>query len=158
MTNPEVDMQVAYWTILIALAAAAVLRRPSGITRATLAVAGCGIASLILARVLVWPSDAYAFAMMAVDAIAAYIVLKPPPALWSAIIGATYLTQIGLHAGRIIRGDSDMSGYYLGLSFMAFAQLAIIGGWWLDERLIRRHVIRRLRAAAAPTHREGDAP
>lgn len=150
-------MQTAYWTILLALSLAAAISRPAGIMRATLAVLACGVASLILAPWLVWPSDAYAFAMMLVDAVAAYIVLRPPPSLWSAILGATYLTQIGLHAGRIIRGPSDMSSYYLGLSFMAIAQLAVIGGWWLDERLVRRHFVRRDRAVAPSPNREGDA-
>ncbi|MES2295269.1 MAG: hypothetical protein V4527_18375 [Pseudomonadota bacterium] len=149
-------MQAAYWTILLMLAAGAALWRPAAISRVIAAMVGCGIASLVLASFLVWTGDNYGIAMMAVDGVAAFIVLKPPPSLWQAIIGATYLTQIGLHAGRIITHPSDTSSYYLGLSFMALLQLAVVGGWWLDERLLRRRPVHGPGAAPAPAHREGD--
>jgi hypothetical protein len=149
-------MQALYWSILIALTVGAAIWRPPFVTRTVVALLGCGVASLILVKALVWPSDNYAFAMMFVDAVAAYIVLKPPPSLWQAIIGATYLTQIGLHAARIISDPGDMSSYYAGLSVMAFVQLAVVGGWWIDERLVRSPALHRPVAAAAPAHSESD--
>lgn len=151
-------MQAAYWTILLALCVGAAIFRPPVIIRALGAILGCGVASLSLAPLLVWPSDNYAFAMMAVDVVAGIIILRPPPSLGGAVIGATYLTQIGLHAGRIIHGSGDMSSYYLGLSFMAFVQLAVVAGWWLDEGIVRRRIVRRKRALAAAADRQGDAP
>lgn len=149
-------MQIAYWAILLALAAMAAWWRPPVIGRVVFAILGCGVVSLVLCKVMVWPSDNYAFAMMAVDAVAAYIVLKPPPSLWGAIIGATYLTQIALHATRIIADPSDMSRYYSGLSLMAFLQLAVVGGWWLDERIARRRPFPHPGASPYPAHRKGD--
>lgn len=100
--------------------------------------------SFVLTPVLVWPSENWALAMMAVDGLAATVILFHPAGKAQSLIGLTYLLQIGVHAGRLMNGDqADFWLYWLSLSILAFLQLLILGGWWINERAPWGRAVRR---------------
>lgn len=116
----------------------------------------CGLISLWFAGLLAWPSIEYAMGMMAVDAVAATIVLFNPAGRAQSLIGLTFLLQCGVHAGRIMNGNNaDIDNYWAGLSILAFLQLFIAGGWWLHEYVYRRRHVHRDSPVPAPSHIEG---
>lgn len=150
------SLQVAYWIALGALTLCVMLKGSVPMKRTILAVLGVGLASLALARVLVWPSDVYGFAMMGLDLIAAIVILWRPAGKVQALIGLTFLLQIGVHTGKLLNGDdANLYYYWLLLSVLALLQLALIGGWWFHERLTWERPVHRSRPAARPAHRKG---
>ncbi|HEX7720455.1 MAG TPA: hypothetical protein VF389_11665 [Woeseiaceae bacterium] len=95
---------------------------------------------------------------LAVDFVTALVVLWPSAGRWQALIGITYLAQIGAHGiyGMTIL-PMEMGVYLRWLDLFFIAQLALLGSWaggdlvkaahrWTDAR-------RDTRAAAA--HRKG---
>lgn len=124
--------------------------------RTIFSLVGVLIASMILVDWLVWPSENYALGMIVVDVIAAAIILWRPAGKAQAIIGLTFLLQIGVHAGRLANGEqADFLLYWWGLSLLAFLQLFVMGGWWIHERLSRGGDVHAGSPLPSPAYRKG---
>jgi hypothetical protein len=151
-------LQYAYWTLLGALMLCIMSRGSAPMKRTILTLAAVLAVSFVLTEALVWPSEEWALVMMGIDAIAATVILFHPAGKAQSAIGLTFLLQIGVHAGRVLNGSqADLNLYWWGLSILAFLQLAIIGGWWVHERLSRRGAVHRGGAAPDPAYRKGVA-
>jgi hypothetical protein len=97
-----------------------------------------------------WPTEAYAWAMIGIDSAALVTICWHPAGRWQSIVGLTYVIQVAVHFGRIIVGDAtDRNGYWWGLSLSAIVQLLLLGGWWFVERFLRP---RGLDSDPAPAH------
>jgi hypothetical protein len=150
-------LQNAYWIALGALVLLITAKGTAPMIRTVLTLAGVGLVSLVLGRAdfLAWPSVDYAMAMLAVDAIGGAIVLIRPAGKAQSIIGLTFLLQCGVHAGRILNSqDADIYNYWLGLSILAFLQIVIAGGWWINDRVSGKRLVRRGRPLPAPSNLE----
>lgn len=125
---------------------------------------GVGLASLLLAEQnlfpsIKWPTERYSVAMIAINAIGAWITLIHPFGKVQRLIGLTLLLQSGVHAGRLLRGDQfDMVSFWWALSILALLQLALIGGWWLYELVHRPRPVRHQRPAVASAHPRASDP
>lgn len=103
-----------------------------------------------------WTGTTYAITMMLVDAIAAAVILIRPSGKAQALIGVTLVCQMGFYAGRLLNGsNSNINHLWWGLSVLAFAQLVLVGGWWLYERVDWRRPFRGVRPAPVASHRKG---
>lgn len=114
----------------------------------------CAVQFAIGSWVFQTDSVPHAIAMFCIDLIAGWIIVRQPAAIWQALVGSSFVIQLGMHIGRLAANNPDMNFYFNGLSVMAFCQLALVGGWWIDER----HLFRRRRPRHSPAyqaHREG---
>lgn len=103
-----------------------------------------------------WPTEPYAIAMMIVDAIAATVILYRPAGKAQALVGLTFLLQIGVHAGRLMNGEAaDLNLYWWGLSLLAFLQIFVVGGWWIHERVSRRGAVHADGPISRPAYHKG---
>jgi len=94
---------------------------------------------------------------IAIDGIAARMILRHPAGKMQAALGGTYAVQVAMHIAYGARETwtiADPIAYYDMLTIVAYAQLAILGGWALGtwgqfivDRLRRHH--------PALDHREG---
>lgn len=67
---------------------------------------------------------------LGVDALSAWLVLARPVGRVQVYIGFTYLVQIGVHWAYALVGDTSVAyEYWLYLTSIAWAQLALLGGW-----------------------------
>ncbi len=103
-----------------------------------------------------WPTVAYAWAMIGIDALATIAICLHPAGRWQSAVGLSYVIQVGIHFGRIILGDNcDMDAYYWGLSVSAIVQLMLLGGWGIYEYLAPRLGRRRGHSASAHSAHQG---
>lgn len=153
--------QIAYWMALGALVLLITFRGPGPMKRTVYTLLVVGLVGLLLAEQmpfpgLRWPTENWALIMMAVDTLGAIVILIRPAGKTQALIGLTFLLQIGVHAGRILNGDSaDLDIYWWGLSIPAVLQLVLTGGWWVNEQFIRPRAVHRVGPVAAGAHRKG---
>lgn len=148
-------LQVGYWIALGALVLGISAKGTRPMLRTILAIFVVGLASLVLADWLHWPSEQYALAMIVVDALGGAIVLMRPAGKAQKMIGITYLLQCAVHTARVLRGETADIGTYWGwLSALAILQLVIAGGWWIHDRVSRRDPVLRRRPAPAAAHLE----
>lgn len=91
----------------------------------------------------------YSLYMIAVNAIACLFITWNPAGRWQALIGWSFILQIGTDTGRVASdiyfGTSDMYVVYWMTTALAYLQLVLLGGWWIDERTgysyrLRHHV------------------
>lgn len=150
------SLQIAYWIVLGALTLCVTFKGSVPMKRTTFAVLAVGVASLVLAKLLAWPSDDYGFAMMGADLLAAVVILWRPAGKVQALIGLTFLLQIGVHTGKMLNGENaDYYYYWLLLSVLAILQLSLIGGWWLYERVTWERPVHSRRPRIGSAHRKG---
>lgn len=148
-------LQYAYWALLGALSLLTLFKGSAQMKRTALALLAVLAISFFLNAWLVWPSENWALAMLAVDAIAATVILFHPAGKAQSLIGLTFLLQMGVHAGRVMNGDqADLTLYWWMLSIAAFAQLFIAGGWWLYERFPWRRAVHAGGTLPDPAYRE----
>lgn len=80
----------------------------------------------------------YSVFMILVNTLAASIVLRHWAGRWQAVIGCTFVLQIGTDTGRVASDiyfqATDMDAVYWMTVTLAYVQLAILGGWFWDER------------------------
>lgn len=92
-----------------------------------------------------------------IDGIAARMILRHPAGKMQAALGGTYAVQVAMHVAYGARETwtiADPIAYYDMLTIVAYAQLAILGGWALGTW--GQFVIDRLRRhRPAMDHREG---
>lgn len=85
----------------------------------------------------------YSVYMIGVNALACWAIVRHPAARWQSAIGWSLLLQIGLDGGSVASelyfGSSDMWLVYISTVLLAFGQLLMVGGWYLDE-LAARHL------------------
>lgn len=83
----------------------------------------------------------YSAFMIGVNAIACRIITKEPAGQWQGLVGWSLIIQMGLDTGRVGRelssGASDMTFLYWGTTWLAFAQLLVVIGWGLHDRIVR---------------------
>lgn len=71
---------------------------------------------------------------IAIDGIAARFILRHPAGKMQAALGGTYAVQVAMHVAYGARETwtvADPVAYYDMLTIVAYAQLAILGGWAL---------------------------
>lgn len=142
-------MQLAYQYALYALCVLILLTGEGRMKRTVLTILAVMLAAWGLSPL--WPSALYAWAMIAGDSIALVTICRHPASQWQSAIGMTYLLQAGVHFGRIIVGEeSDIFGYFWGLSLLAILQLLLLGGWWSVGHFLRHRRGRRIAAFAHP--------
>ena len=84
-----------------------------------------------------------------IDALAATVILWRPAGRFQSILGVTYCIQIAMHCGyglnMLLHNAVDPMLYYDILTGIAWAQLAVLGGWvawiWSDPRRARRNSV-----------------
>lgn len=99
------------------------------------------------------------------DGLAAVLILRHPAGKMQAALGGTYAVQVAMHiayGARELWGIPDPVAYYEMLTLVAYAQLAILGGWcvgtWggrLLDRLRHRRSARDRLAGLAGMERAG---
>lgn len=73
-------------------------------------------------------------ANIVIDGIAARMILRHPAGKMQAALGGTYAVQVAMHVAygaREMWTIADPVAYYDMLTIVAYAQLAILGGWAL---------------------------
>lgn len=146
----------------VILCAMAIVVREAGAMRRTIwtlvavAIVGTGF-QLLFGNT--WHYSAF---MVAVNAVACRVITKQPAAQWQALIGWSFVIQIGADLGRVAReinsGTSDMTFLYWVTTAIAFAQLLLVIGWGCHARY--RGDRRRFRPdpmGVAAAHSEGVA-
>lgn len=129
-------LAVGYKLGLAALSSLILLQGTNAMRRTICTVFAVMLAAWFLADL--WPGLKYAAAMIGIDALACTIITWHPAGKWQAVVGLSYVLQIGVHIGRIFSGDNaDIYRYFWGLSLLAILQLLLIGGWWLHGRMGR---------------------
>src|SRR5690349_15121158 len=124
-----------YWGLLLVFTATVTVKGNFPMRRTVWTIAlVCALQFVIGTWVLSTASVAHAIVMFAIDALACWNIVRQPAALWQSLIGSAFVIQLGMHIGRLAANNPDMNFYWNGLSFMAFAQLVLVGGWWLDGR------------------------
>lgn len=80
----------------------------------------------------------YSLYMILVNALACILITWNPAGRWQSVIGCLFILQIGTDTGRVASdfyfGASDMWAVYWMTTALAYVQLALLGGWWIDER------------------------
>lgn len=93
------------------------------------------------------------------DGTAAVVILRRPAGKMQAALGGTYAVQVMMHVAygaRELWSKPDPVAYYDMLTLVAYAQLAILGGWCIG--LWGRAALDRWRdRAGALDHRQGPA-
>lgn len=161
-------LQHGYWIALGALVVIISVKGCWQMKRSVYALLAVGVVSMILANDSVgvwpfllpgfdlWPSSTYGLLMMGVDFVAAWIVLWRPAGKIQSLLGITLVFQMGVHAGKLLRGaDTNFEYYYWALSVLAIAQLLLVGGWWLHERITWSDRVPDRRPSPVPAHRKG---
>lgn len=149
-------LQEGYWIALGALVVIISVKGCWQMKRSVYALLAVGAVSLILASLMDWTTPPYGLAMMAVDFAAAWVILWRPAGKIQSLLGMTLVVQMGVHAGKLLRGaDTNLDYYYLALSVLAIVQLVLVGGWWLHERITWSDRLPDRGAAPVPAHRKG---
>lgn len=149
-------LQIGYWIALCALVLIISVKGCWQMKRSVFALLGVGIVSLILASVIDWTTPPYGLAMMAVNFAGAWVILWRPAGKIQSLLGITLVLQMGVHAGKLLRGaDSNLDYYYTALSVLAILQLVLIGGWWCREWFTWHDRIPDRSAVPVPAHRKG---
>ena len=124
--------------------------------RTALTLVAVCVISLAVNAIAPFPGEPYCLTMLVVDALAAAVVLIRPAGKAQALVGATLACQMGLYAGRLLNGENaDINHLWWGLSVLAFAQLFLVGGWWVHERVNRRRHFHRWDPVTLAAHRKG---
>lgn len=80
----------------------------------------------------------YSLYMILVNALACVLITWNPAGKWQALIGWSFIFQIGTDTGRVASelyfGSSDMWAVYWMTTALAYLQILLLGGWWIDER------------------------
>lgn len=91
---------------------------------------------------LLWNDWKLSAFMVCVDALACKAITWKPAGKWQAVIGASFLIQIGAHLGRI---GAELSNpafnpdfFWWTTTIMAYAQLGLVAGWRFHENISRR--------------------
>lgn len=88
---------------------------------------GAGMAVSMAGWTDAWPVN------IALDTLTAVVILWHPAGRWQAALGVTYCVQLAMHIGygvrRLLDYPADAMSYYDWLTWVAFLQLLIIGGW-----------------------------
>lgn len=99
------------------------------------------------------------------DGVAAALILIQPAGKPQSVIGGLYMAQIAMHgvygALKLSGGGPYENGYWQVLIAVAFAQLAVLGGWIIGHhwrRLARRPGSGRRASVAEAESRKGVAP
>lgn len=93
---------------------------------------------------------------MALDFIAALIILIRPAGIAQGLVGVIYVFMMATHTGYAINGSkADPFVYWWLLTVFAFVQLLLIGGWALHERGYRLPDLRWWRRGPYPAHQKG---
>jgi hypothetical protein len=125
-----IGLQIGYQLTLAALTAYALLLGTGPMKRTAATIFAVMLVAWFLADA--WPGVNYSLAMILIDALACFIITLHPAGRWQSMIGLTYILQIGVHVGRIARGENaDINTFYWGLSLLAILQLLLLGGWML---------------------------
>jgi hypothetical protein len=125
-------LQLGYKIALAALTTCILLKGTWPMKRTIATVFAVFVAAWLLSDL--WPSEAYAAAMIVVNALACVVITWHPAGKWQSVVGLSYILQIGVHVGRIANGDgADLVSYWWGLALLAILQLALVGGWWLND-------------------------
>lgn len=153
-------IQLAYWWLLGALTFIVTVKGSQPMLRTACAILLSGLCSLIIHEYFFqFQTPEYALAMMAIDGVAAALVLLNPAGKAQSLIGWTFLFQIMVYGGRLTAEGAgyliDLNAFWWGLAIPALIQLALVGGWWLHDRVPRRHPVRPARPAPAAAHRQG---
>jgi hypothetical protein len=68
-----------------------------------------------------------------IDGLAAWVILYSPSGKCQSALGVSYCIQIAMHVGYgarvLLIGDADRWQYYNALTFIAWLQLLLVGGW-----------------------------
>ncbi len=79
----------------------------------------------------------YSAFMVLVNALACLLITWHPAGRWQALIGWSFILQIGTDTGRVASdfyfGMSDMYFVYWATTSLAFLQLILLAGWVIDE-------------------------
>ncbi len=87
---------------------------------------------------LAYPAPEWSAVMISVDFVAATLILLHPAGKMQALIGLTFVPQIGFHFGRVLNGgNADIDLYWWGLSILGIMQLLLLAGWFGHGRFIR---------------------
>lgn len=149
-------LQTGYWIALCALVLVISVKGCWQMKRSVYALFLVGVVSLILASLMDWTTSPYGLAMMGVDFVAALVILWRPAGKFQSLLGITLVVQMGIHAGKLLRGaDTNFDYYYLALSVLAILQLVLVGGWWLHERLTWSSGLPDRSENIVPAHRKG---
>ncbi len=134
-------MQLGYYLALGAVLVCVLWKGTGPMRRTILTILGVALFSLTLAKVGLWPSDAYAYSMIAADTAALLIITRHPADKMQSVIGLTYIFQIttwiAYLASRYIYGRADMNVVWWGLTVPAILQLILVGGWIGGARAAR---------------------
>ncbi len=126
------------YVLLLCALVIVTLRREEPMRRTALVLAADMIAGYAYSFAVGTGWD-YSLWMIAVNALACVIITRHPAGRWQAIIGWSFILQIGTDVGRIASdlnsGSTDLNFVYWSTSVLAFAQLFLLGGWAIDERL-----------------------
>lgn len=80
----------------------------------------------------------YSLYMIMVNALACILITWNPAGRWQALIGWSFILQIGTDTGRVASdfyfGTSDMYFVYWWTTLLAYLQLLLLAGWMIDER------------------------
>ena len=74
---------------------------------------------------------------LAIDAVAAAVILYRLSNQWQVALGLTYCLQIVMHLASGLLNSADAWHYYSALTAIAWLQLLLIGGWSGDVWLRR---------------------
>lgn len=101
----------------------------------------------------------YSAFMILVNALACRVITMRPAAEWQALIGWSFILQIGADTGRVAReinvGPGDITFLYWVTTVIAFAQLLLVIGWGVHARLGSPAWWNRRHPVAAPARPEG---
>lgn len=104
-----------------------------------------------------WRYSAY---MILVNALACWLITMHPASRWQALIGWSFVIQIGSDVGRVAveinGGTSDMFLLYWETTALAYLQLLFVIGWGTDG-LLRHNCWGRSHPTPAPSHISGMA-
>ncbi len=133
---------VLMYGYIVALCALVLCQRERGPMRRTIwtlfavMIAGYGYHYLIGDG---WDYSAF---MIAVNALACTVITRDPAGQWQGLVGWSFVVQIGADTGRVVReingGATDMTFLYYVTTGLAFAQLLLVIGWGVHDRLSGR--------------------
>ena len=80
----------------------------------------------------------YSVYMILINTLACMLVTWNPAGRWQALIGWSFILQIGTDIGRVASdfyfGMTDMYFVYWATTALAYFQLLLLAGWVIDER------------------------
>ena len=105
-------------------------RHDGALIRSLIAVAGIWVAGAsYVAETRIY--DPWQLSI-ALDAMAAAIILRYPAGLFQALLGVLFMLQIAMHVGygaAKFQGGADEYAYYDSLTYAAWLQLLVLSGW-----------------------------